>query len=75
MSYEDLVPRNERERRALEEIAAIDNDPTNPANIPGHRDSQAAVNRKQALYRIVLAERNQTVATYRELDDPPGGGR
>ena len=72
MSREDILPRNERERRALEEIAAMDNDPKHPSNDPGHPGHQAAIDRKQALYRIVLGERNQTVASYRDKPgDPP----
>lgn len=75
MSREDILPRNDRERRALEEIAAMDNDPKHPSNDPGHPGHQAAIDRKLGLYRVVMGERNQPVASYREEGDPPVVGR
>jgi hypothetical protein len=71
MSREDITPRNERERRALEEIAEMDNDPKHPSNDAGHPGHQAAIDRKQALWRIVLADRNEKLWTVREPGDPP----
>ena len=66
---EEVTPRTARERAELEEIAGIGNTEGHPANDPGHPDHAAAPERKLALRGVGLAERNVTVARYR---DPPG---
>lgn len=51
MSREEVTPRNDRERRALGEIAEIDNTRGHPAHDPGRPGHQAAFADYQALWK------------------------
>ena len=70
MSREEITPRNDRERRALGEIAEIDNTRGHPAHDPGRPGHQAAFAHYQALWKLAIGDRDTKVVSYREAGDP-----